>query len=180
MINCFVFVVKVLDEEFGIESGLMIIVYVYMNDQKNIDNLYKDLCWVWVCGELIILMIIGVVKVFLFVLLYLKGKFYGFVLCVFVLNVLLVDFVVDLKIDVMVEEVNEVFKWVVKILMYGVFDYLDELFVLIDYNINLYLVVIDGFMIMVMEDRKVKVFVWYDNEWGYLCRVVDLICYVVV
>ncbi|CAF1732482.1 glyceraldehyde-3-phosphate dehydrogenase [Bacillus subtilis] len=176
--NCLAPVVKVLDEEFGIESGLMTTVHAYTNDQKNIDNPHKDLRRARACGESIIPTTTGAAKALSLVLPHLKGKLHGLALRVPVPNVSLVDLVVDLKMDVTAEEVNEAFKRAAKTSMYGVLDYSDEPLVSTDYNTNPHSAVIDGLTTMVMEDRKVKVLAWYDNEWGYSCRVVDLIRHV--
>lgn len=176
--NCLAPVVKVLDEEFGIESGLMTTVHAYTNDQKNIDNPHKDLRRARACGESIIPTTTGAAKALSLVLPHLKGKLHGLALRVPVPNVSLVDLVVDLKTDVTAEEVNEAFKRAAKTSMYGVLDYSDEPLVSTDYNTNPHSAVIDGLTTMVMEDRKVKVLAWYDNEWGYSCRVVDLIRHV--
>ncbi|MED3515345.1 glyceraldehyde-3-phosphate dehydrogenase [Bacillus subtilis] len=176
--NCLAPVVKVLDEEFGIESGLMTTVHAYTNDQKNIDNPHKDLRRARACGESIIPTTTGAAKALSLVLPHLKGKLHGLSLRVPVPNVSLVDLVVDLKTDVTAEEVNEAFKRAAKTSMYGVLDYSDEPLVSTDYNTNPHSAVIDGLTTMVMEDRKVKVLAWYDNEWGYSCRVVDLIRHV--
>ncbi|AUZ27421.1 glyceraldehyde-3-phosphate dehydrogenase [Bacillus cabrialesii] len=176
--NCLAPVVKVLDEEFGIETGLMTTVHAYTNDQKNIDNPHKDLRRARACGESIIPTTTGAAKALSLVLPHLKGKLHGLALRVPVPNVSLVDLVVDLKTDVTAEEVNEAFKRAAKTSMYGVLDYSDEPLVSADYNTNPHSAVIDGLTTMVMEDRKVKVLAWYDNEWGYSCRVVDLIRHV--
>ncbi|MEQ6075875.1 glyceraldehyde-3-phosphate dehydrogenase [Bacillus subtilis] len=176
--NCLAPVIKVLDEEFGIESGLMTTVHAYTNDQKNIDNPHKDLRRARACGESIIPTTTGAAKALSLVLPHLKGKLHGLALRVPVPNVSLVDLVVDLKTDVTAEEVNEAFKRAAKTSMYGVLDYSDEPLVSTDYNTNPHSAVIDGLTTMVMEDRKVKVLAWYDNEWGYSCRVVDLIRHV--
>lgn len=176
--NCLAPVVKVLDEEFGIESGLMTTVHAYTNDQKNIDNPHKDLRRARACGESIIPTTTGAAKALSLVLPHLKGKLHGLALRVPVPNVSLVDLVVDLKTDVTAEEVNEAFKRAAKTSMYGVLDCSDEPLVSTDYNTNPHSAVIDGLTTMVMEDRKVKVLAWYDNEWGYSCRVVDLIRHV--
>lgn len=176
--NCLAPVVKVLDEEFGIESGLMTTVHAYTNDQKNIDNPHKDLRRARACGESIIPTTTGAAKALSLVLPHLKGKLHGLALRVPVPNVSLVDLVVDLKTDVTSEEVNEAFKRAAKTSMYGVLDYSDEPLVSTDYNTNPHSAVIDGLTTIVMEDRKVKVLAWYDNEWGYSCRVVDLIRHV--
>lgn len=102
------------------------------------------------------------------------------VFCVLMLNVLFVDLVVDVRKFVMMEDVNLVFIKVVEGLLKNILNLIMELFVLIDFNINFYLVIVDGLFMIVMEDYKIKVLVWYDNEWGYLQCVVDLVRYIVV
>lgn len=176
--NCLAPVVKVLDQEFGIESGLMTTVHAYTNDQKNIDNPHKDLRRARACGESIIPTSTGAAKALSLVLPHLKGKLHGLALRVPVPNVSLVDLVCDLKTDVSAEQVNAAFQGAAKTSMYGILDYSDEPLVSSDYNTNSHSAIIDGLTTMVMEDRKVKVLAWYDNEWGYSCRVVDLIRHV--
>ncbi|KXZ13664.1 glyceraldehyde-3-phosphate dehydrogenase [Bacillus nakamurai] len=176
--NCLAPVVKVLDHEFGIESGLMTTVHAYTNDQKNIDNPHKDLRRARACGESIIPTSTGAAKALSLVLPHLKGKLHGLALRVPVPNVSLVDLVCDLKTDVTAEQVNEAFQRAARTSMYGILDYSDEPLVSSDYNTNSHSAIIDGLTTMVMEDRKVKVLAWYDNEWGYSCRVVDLIRHV--
>ncbi|AWD88689.1 glyceraldehyde-3-phosphate dehydrogenase [Bacillus velezensis UCMB5036] len=176
--NCLAPVVKVLDQEFGIESGLMTTVHAYTNDQKNIDNPHKDLRRARACGESIIPTSTGAAKALSLVLPHLKGKLHGLALRVPVPNVSLVDLVCDLKTDVSAEQVNAAFQRAAKTSMYGILDYSDEPLVSSDYNTNSHSAIIDGLTTMVMEDRKVKVLAWYDNEWGYSCRVVDLIRHV--
>lgn len=109
---------------------------------------------------------------------HLKGKLHGLALRVPVPNVSLVDLVCDMKTDVSAEQVNAAFQRAAKTSMYGILDYSDEPLVSSDYNTNSHSAIIDGLTTMVMEDRKVKVLAWYDNEWGYSCRVVDLIRHV--
>lgn len=89
-------------------------------------------------------------------------------------NVSLVDLVVDVKKDVTVEEVNEAFIRAANGPLKGILDFTMEPLVSIDFNTNPHSAVIDGLSTMVMEGRKIKVLAWYDNEWGYSCRVVDL------
>jgi len=107
--NCLAPVVKVLDEAFGIENGLMTTVHAYTNDQKNIDNPHKDLRRARSCAQSIIPTTTGAAKALALVLPHLKGKLHGMALRVPTPNVSLVDLVVDLKRDVTVDEVNEAF-----------------------------------------------------------------------
>jgi glyceraldehyde 3-phosphate dehydrogenase len=176
--NCLAPVAKVLDEQFGIENGLMTTVHAYTNDQKNIDNPHKDLRRARACGQSIIPTTTGAAKALSLVLPQLQGKLHGMALRVPTPNVSLVDLVVDVKRDVTAEEINEAFITASLGSMQGIVEYTTEPLVSIDFNTNPHSAIIDGLSTMVMGDRKVKVLAWYDNEWGYSCRVVDLAKYV--
>ncbi|OJT62618.1 glyceraldehyde-3-phosphate dehydrogenase [Bacillus altitudinis] len=176
--NCLAPVVKLLDDEFGIDNGLMTTVHAYTNDQKNIDNPHKDLRRARACAQSIIPTTTGAAKALSLVLPHMKGKLHGLALRVPVSNVSMVDLVVDLKKDVTAEEVNAAFATASKTSLAGILDYTDEPLVSTDFNTNPYSAVVDGLTTMVMGDRKVKVLAWYDNEWGYSCRVVDLVKFV--
>ncbi|HHT7236171.1 MULTISPECIES: glyceraldehyde-3-phosphate dehydrogenase [Bacillus cereus group] len=177
--NCLAPVVKVLDEQFGIENGLMTTVHAYTNDQKNIDNPHKDLRRARACGQSIIPTTTGAAKALAKVLPHLNGKLHGMALRVPTPNVSLVDLVVDVKRDVTVEDINEAFKNVANGALKGIVEFSDEPLVSIDFNTNTHSAIIDGLSTMVMGERKVKVLAWYDNEWGYSRRVVDLVTLVV-
>lgn len=172
--NCLAPVAKVLNDTFGIENGLMTTVHAYTNDQKNIDNPHKDLRRARACAESIIPTSTGAAKALSLVLPELKGKLHGMALRVPTPNVSLVDLVVDLKKDVTVEEVNAAFKAVAEGSMKGILNFTVEPLVSTDYNTTTYSSTVDGPLTMVMGSRKVKVLAWYDNEWGYSARVVDL------
>ncbi|AXY06179.1 glyceraldehyde-3-phosphate dehydrogenase [Bacillus thuringiensis LM1212] len=177
--NCLAPVVKVLDEQFGIENGLMTTVHAYTNDQKNIDNPHKDLRRARACGQSIIPTTTGAAKALAKVLPHLNGKLHGMALRVPTPNVSLVDLVVDVKRDVTVEAINDAFKTVANGTLKGIVEFSEEPLVSIDFNTNTHSAIIDGLSTMVMGDRKVKVLAWYDNEWGYSRRVVDLVTLVV-
>ncbi|WLD92336.1 glyceraldehyde-3-phosphate dehydrogenase [Alkalihalobacillus sp. AL-G] len=172
--NCLAPVVKVLDEQFGIENGVMTTVHAYTNDQKNIDNPHKDLRRARACGQSIIPTSTGAAKAISKVLPQMAGKLHGMALRVPTPNVSLVDLVVDVKKDVTVEQINDAFEAASQGSMRGVLGFNNDPLVSIDYNGNENSSIIDGLSTMVIEDRKVKVLAWYDNEWGYSCRVVDL------
>lgn len=176
--NCLAPVVKVLDEKFGIESGLMTTIHAYTNDQKNIDNPHKDLRRARACGQSIIPTTTGAAKALSLVLPQLKGKLHGMSLRVPTPNVSLVDLVVDLNQDVTVDEINQAFKEAANDSLKGILDFTMEPLVSVDFNSNEHSAIIDGLSTMVMGTRKVKVLAWYDNEWGYSSRVVDLTLYV--
>ena len=172
--NCLAPVAKVLEDTFGIENGLMTTVHAYTNDQNNIDNPHKDLRRARSCGQSIIPTSTGAAKALSLVLPKLKGKLHGMSLRVPTPNVSLVDLVVDLKREVTVDEINNAFYSASKGRMKGVLDITTEPLVSIDFNTNEHSAIIDGLSTMVIGAKKVKVLAWYDNEWGYSCRVVDL------
>lgn len=172
--NCLAPVAKVLNDTFGIENGLMTTVHAYTNDQKNIDNPHKDLRRARACAQSIIPTSTGAAKALSLVLPELKGKLHGMALRVPTPNVSLVDLVVDLEKDVTVEEVNNAFKAAAEGPLKGILNFTTEPLVSTDYNTTTYSSTIDGPLTMVMGSRKVKVLAWYDNEWGYSARVVDL------
>ncbi|TWI57001.1 glyceraldehyde-3-phosphate dehydrogenase [Halalkalibacter nanhaiisediminis] len=172
--NCLAPVAKVLDEAFGIESGLMTTVHSYTNDQKNIDNPHKDLRRARACGQSIIPTSTGAAKALAKVLPRLEGKLNGMALRVPTPNVSLVDLVVNVDVDVTTEEVNNVLESAANGALNGILGFTNEPLVSIDFNGEDKSSVIDGLSTMVMNKRQVKVLAWYDNEWGYSCRVVDL------
>jgi len=173
--NCLAPVAKVLDEQFGIINGLMTTVHAYTNDQKNIDNPHKDLRRARACGQSIIPTTTGAAKALSLVLPQLKDKLHGMALRVPTPNVSLVDLVVDLKKNVTAEEVNEAFLTAANGSLKGILKVTDEPLVSIDFNTDPHSAIVDSLSTMVIGENKVKVLAWYDNEWGYSCRVVDLV-----
>jgi glyceraldehyde 3-phosphate dehydrogenase len=176
--NCLAPVAKVLDAKFGIDNGLMTTVHSYTNDQRNIDNPHKDLRRARACGQSIIPTTTGAAKALSLVLPHLKGKLHGMSLRVPTPNVSLVDLVVDLNQDVTVDDINQAFIEAKNGPLKGIMDFTMEPLVSVDFNTNPHSAIIDGLSTMVMGNRKVKVLAWYDNEWGYSSRVVDLTLYV--
>ncbi len=148
--NCLAPVVKVLDEQFGIENGLMTTVHAYTNDQKNIDNPHKDLRRARACGQSIIPTTTGAAKALAKVLPHLNGKLHGMALRVPTPNVSLVDLVVDVKRDVTVEAINDAFKTVANGALKGIVEFSEEPLVSIDFNTNTHSAIIDGLSTMVM------------------------------
>lgn len=177
--NCLAPVVKVLDEQFGIENGLMTTIHAYTNDQNNLDNPHKDLRRARSCGQSIIPTTTGAAKALSLVMPQLEGKMHGIALRVPTPNVSLVDLVLDLKQDVTADDINDAFRVAATGAFNRIIEYSAEPLVSIDFNTNPHSAIIDGLSTMVMGDRKVKVLAWYDNEWGYSNRVVDLVKFVV-
>jgi glyceraldehyde 3-phosphate dehydrogenase len=172
--NCLAPLAKVLNDQFGIENGLMTTVHSYTNDQNNIDNPHSDLRRARSCGQSIIPTSTGAAKALSVVLPELTGKLHGMALRVPTPNVSLVDLVVDLKQEVSVDDVNAALRKAAEGEMKGVIGISDEPLVSIDFTGNELSSIIDSPSTMVIGDNKVKVLAWYDNEWGYSSRVVDL------
>ena len=172
--NCLAPVAKVLNDTFGINNGLMTTVHAYTNDQNNLDNPHKDLRRARNCASSIIPTSTGAAKALTLVLPELKGKLHGMALRVPTPNVSLVDLVVDVNKDVTAEEVNDAFRKAAEGPMKGILNFTMEPLVSSDFNTTTFSSTVDGLTTMVIGDRKVKVLAWYDNEWGYSARVVDL------
>jgi glyceraldehyde 3-phosphate dehydrogenase len=176
--NCLAPVAKVLHQAFGIDYGLMTTVHSYTNDQKNLDNPHKDLRRARACAQSIIPTKTGAAKALGLVIPELQGRLNGFALRVPTPNVSVVDLVADLKTKVTADEVNAVLKAASETTLKGILAYSEEPLVSSDFNGNDHSSIIDALSTMVIGDKQVKVLAWYDNEWGYSCRVVDLIEYV--
>ena len=172
--NCLAPVAKVLNDSFGIDNGLMTTVHAYTNDQKNLDNPHKDLRRARACAQSIIPTSTGAAKALSQVLPDLEGKMHGLALRVPTPNVSLVDLVVDVNRDVTIEEVNQAFIDAANGQMKGILNFTMEPLVSKDFNTTTDSAIVDGLTTMVIADRKVKVLAWYDNEWGYSARVIDL------
>ena len=173
--NCLAPVAKVLDESFGIEKGLMTTVHAFTNDQKNLDNPHKDLRRARSCFQAIIPTKTGAASSIGLVLENLKGKLNGLALRVPVCNVSVVDLNVTLKQDVTVEEVNNAFEKASLSSLKGILSLCKEPLVSADFIGSPFSAIVDVLSTMVVAKKQVKVLAWYDNEWGYSCRVVDLI-----
>jgi glyceraldehyde 3-phosphate dehydrogenase len=176
--NCLAPVAKVLHEKFGIRRGLMTTVHSYTNDQQILDLPHKDYRRARAAGESIIPTTTGAAKAVALVLPELKGKLNGFAMRVPTPNVSVVDLVAELEKEVTVEEVNAALKQAAENELKGIMEYNELPLVSRDYNGNPASSTVDGLSTMVIEGRMVKVIAWYDNEWGYSNRVVDLIAYV--
>ena len=176
--NCLAPIVKVLDKELGIVNGLMTTVHSITNDQNNLDNPHKDLRRARACGQSIIPTTTGAAKAVEKVLPHLKGKLNGLALRVPTPNVSLVDLVINVEKETSVDEVNNILKKASLNGYTGIIGYSEEPLVSSDYIGNPNSAIVDGLSTMVMDNRQVKVLAWYDNEWGYSSRVVDLVNYV--
>lgn len=175
--NCLAPVAKVLLREFGLKRGLMTTIHSYTNDQKILDLPHKDLRRARAAALSMIPTSTGAAKALALVLPELKGKFDGLAIRVPTPNVSLVDLVAELGKSATVQEVNGAFKKSANGEMKGILEYTDEPLVSIDFNGNPNSSIVDGSSTVVIEGNMVKVLAWYDNEWGYSCRIRDLILY---
>jgi len=176
--NCLAPFAKVLDDNFGIVKGLMTTIHSYTNDQKILDKTHKDLRRARAAAESIIPTTTGAAKAVEKVLPNLKGKLNGFSVRIPTPTVSLTDLVCELSKPVTVEEVNNAFKAAAEGCMEGILGYSEEPLVSADYKGDDRSSVIDALSTMVISDNMVKVVAWYDNEWGYSTRTVDLLNYV--
>jgi len=176
--NCLAPVIKVLNDHYTIKHGSMTTVHSFTNDQKNLDNRHKDYRRARGCTQSIIPTTTGATKAVGEVIPAVKGKMSGLALRVPTPNVSLVDVVLELEETVTAEEVNAVLKNASENEMKGILGYSDKPLVSIDYNGDSRSSIVDGLSTMVMGDTMLKVMAWYDNEWGYSCRVIDLAAYV--
>lgn len=176
--NCLAPFAKVIDENFGIVKGMMTTVHSYTNDQQVLDLPHKDLRRARAAAENIIPSTTGAAKAVSLVLPQLKGKLNGMAMRVPTKNVSVTDLVVELSKNVTKEEVNEALKNAANGPLKGIMNYSEEPLVSSDYNTDPASSTIDSLSTMVVGDNMVKVVSWYDNEWGYSNRVVDLALYV--
>ena len=176
--NCLAPFTKVLLNKFGIESGLMTTVHSYTNDQRILDLPHKDLRRARAAACSIIPTTTGAAKAVALVLPELKGKLNGFAMRVPTPNVSITDLTVLLQKDTTAEEINAVLKEAAEGELKGIMGYSDEPLVSRDYNGCPLSSIIDGLSTMMVGPRMAKVVSWYDNEWGYSNRVVDLAAYI--
>lgn len=176
--NCLAPLVKVLDESFGIEQGMMTTVHSYTNDQHNLDNPHHDLRRARACAQSIIPTSTGAGRAVFKVLPQLEGKLNGTSLRVPTPNVSIVDLVVDVREEVDVQKINAAFKKASENELKGILQYTEEPLVSSDYIGNDHSSIVDGLSTMTVGKHQLKVLAWYDNEWAYACRIVDLIGFV--
>ena len=175
--NCLAPVVKVLHEKFTVRHGMMTTVHSYTNDQQILDLPHKDLRRARAAGLSIIPTTTGAAKAVTLVLPELKGRLNGFAMRVPTPNVSVVDFVAALGREASVEEINASLREAAEGSLKGVLGYSEEPLVSKDYNGDPRSSIVDALSTLVIGDMA-KVVAWYDNEWGYSCRVVDLAAYI--
>jgi len=177
--NCLAPFAKIIDEEFGIQRGLMTTIHSYTNDQKILDLPHKDLRRARAAGISMIPTTTGAAKAVALVLPQLKGKLNGMAIRVPTPAVSLVDIVFEVKRETTAEEVNSILKNAAETKLKGILAYTDEPLVSVDFKGDPVSSTIDGLSTMVLEGNMVKILSWYDNEWGYSTRAVDLIEYII-
>jgi glyceraldehyde 3-phosphate dehydrogenase len=177
--NCLSPVAKVLNDSFGIERGLMTTIHSYTNDQRILDLVHDDPRRARAAALSMIPSSTGAAKAIGLVLPELKGKLNGASIRVPTPNVSLVDLTVSLKKAVTVDDVNKAMKAAADGPMKGVLQYDTEPTVSIDYNDNPHSSIFDSTQTQIIDGTFLKVFAWYDNEWGYSQRMVDVAKYLI-
>lgn len=173
--NCLAPFAKVLNDNFGIVKGIMTTVHSYTNDQRILDLPHEDLRRARAAAESIIPTTTGAAEAVAKVIPSLKGKLTGMAMRVPTPTVSVVDLTIELEKNVTVEDVNNALKAAADGKVLG---YSDEPLVSIDYRMDSRSSIVDGLSTLVMGDNMVKVVSWYDNEWGYSNRIVDLTEYI--
>ena len=172
--NCLAPVAKVLHDSFGIESGLMTTVHAYTGDQRLLDAPHRDLRRARAAAMSMIPTSSGAAQAVAMVLPALAGRFQGLALRVPVPDVSIVDFTVITERPTTVEAVNSALRTAADTDLKGILRVEDEPLVSIDFRGDPYSSIVDAQMTVMAGPRHVKVLAWYDNEWGYSCRVADL------
>ena len=176
--NCIAPVVKVLHDNFGLSKGLLSTIHAYTNDQRLLDMFHKDLRRARAAAENIVPTTTGAARAVTEVIPELKGKLHGLAFRVPVSTVSLCDFVADLDKEVTVEQVNDAVRAAAQGQLKGILEYCDLPLVSSDFKGNPASSIFDALSTMVIAGNMIKVLSWYDNEWGYSCRLVDLVLYI--
>jgi glyceraldehyde 3-phosphate dehydrogenase len=175
--NCLAPIAKILVDEFGVEYGLMTTIHSYTNDQVILDFPHKDLRRARAAGMAMIPTTTGAATALSLVIPELKGKMDGMSIRVPTPNVSVVDLVADLKKETTAEEVNRVLKSYADGKLKGILSFSEEPLVSIDFNGNPHSSIVDGPSTKVIGKKMVKILSWYDNEWGFSNRMVELMLY---
>jgi glyceraldehyde 3-phosphate dehydrogenase len=178
--NCIAPVVKVLHQNFGVSRGLMTTIHSYTNDQKILDVFHRDLRRARAAAMNIVPTTTGAARIVGVVIPELQGKLHGIAIRVPTPTVSIVDFVADLNRDVSADEINNAFRRAAEEELKGIVEYCDEPLVSMDFKGNSASAIFDALSTIVIDGNMVKVLVWYDNEWGYSCRLADLAAYVAI
>src|SRR5438552_4209768 len=172
--NCLAPTAKILNDAFGIERGLMNTIHSYTNDQRILDQVHKDLRRARSAGANTIPTTTGAARALALVIPELKGRFDGMSLRVPTITVSVVDFVATVRKEASKEAVNDAFKQAAAGSLNGILAHTDEPLVSSDFRGDFHSAIVDGLSTMVVGGDMVKVIAWYDNEWGYSCRIADL------
>ena len=175
--NCLAPVVKVLHDEFGVEKGFMTTIHAYTGDQRLLDAPHKDLRRARAAAVSQIPTTTGAAKAVGLVIPDLQGKIDGIAIRVPTANVSLVDLVALLKKNATAEQANAAFKKAAQGKLKGILQFTDEPLVSVDFMANPHSSIVDSEYTRVIDESLIKVLAWYDNEWGYSCRMRDLIKY---
>lgn len=173
--NCLAPFAKVLNDNYGIKRGLMTTIHAYTNDQRILDLPHEDLRRARAAGQSIIPTTTGAAEAVALVLPELKGKLSGMAMRVPTPTVSVVDLVAELHKDVTAEEINAAFIEAANGPLKGILKYSEEPLVSVDFKQDPHSSIVDGLSTTVMDKNMVKIIAWYDNEWGYSVRVVDLV-----
>ena len=176
--NCLAPVAKVIHDKFGIKNALMNTIHSYTNDQQLLDLPHKDLRRARAAALSMIPTSTGAAKAIALVIPDLKGKFDGISVRVPTPNVSLVDVVITLEKDATTEEVNAALKEAAEGDLKGILAFSEEPLVSIDFRGNSHSSIVDAENTKVIDGNLVKILSWYDNEWGYSCRVRDLVKFI--
>jgi len=176
--NCIAPLVKVLHQSFGVSKGLMTTIHAYTNDQRLLDMFHRDLRRARAAALNIVPTTTGAARAVTQVIPELKGRLHGIAFRVPVATVSVVDFVADLDKEVTVEQVNHAFQEGAVGELNGILEYCQEELVSMDFKGNPASSIFDAPSTMVIAGNMVKVLAWYDNEWGYSCRLADLAAYI--
>jgi len=171
-------VVKVLHDNFGVDKGLMTTIHAYTNDQRIQDMVHEDLRRARAAAVNIIPTTTGAAHAVTLVIPELDGRLHGMAFRVPVVTVSVIDFVADLKQKVTAEQVNQAFKAASAGPLNGIMEYCEEPLVSMDFRGNPASTIVDALSTMVIGGNMVKVLAWYDNEWGYSCRLADLTAFI--
>jgi len=175
--NCLAPVAKVMNDSFGIERGFMTTIHSYTTDQRLLDNSHKDLRRARSAANSMIPTTTGATKSLGDVIPDLKGKVEGVSIRVPTPNVSLVEFVFSSKKNITIEEINNSFQKASKSELKKILDTTDQPLVSSDFNHNSHSAIVDLSLTKVVENKMAKVSAWYDNEWGFACRMCDLANY---
>ena len=176
--NCVAPVVKVLHQSFGVAKGLMTTVHAYTGDQRLLDTFHKDLRRARAAALNIVPTTTGAARAVTQVIPELEGRLHGLALRIPTATVSLVDLVADLDKEASVDEVNKALEKAANGSLKGILEYCTEPLVSVDFKSNPASSIVDAPTTMAIGGNMVKVLAWYDNEWGYSCRLGDLAIYI--